>query len=130
MKVHRVLNKQAGFDPLDPMRAANAKQYDLVYRKDKTNCPKQVKRCESCKFQFNVSHVVLVRTMVNRSWTDKNGNKRNTSGNVYLHYLITCLKDHDDDFSFNKVTVLKEAINRLPDDSKQKLKKQGLCFQH
>ena len=130
MKVHRVPNKQAGFDPLDPMRAANAKQYDLVYRKDKTNCPKQVKRCESCKFQFNVSHVVLVRTMVNRSWTDKNGNKRNTSGNVYLHYLITCLKDHDDDFSFNKVTVLKETINRLPYDSKQKLKKQGLCFQH
>ena len=59
--------------------------------------------------------------MVNCSWTDKNGNKRNTSGNVYLHYLFTCSKDHDDDFSFNKVTVLKETINRLPDNSKQKI---------
>ena len=50
VKVHRVPNKQAGFDPLDPMRAANAKQYDLVYRKDKTNCPKQVKDARAVNF--------------------------------------------------------------------------------
>ena len=74
MKVHRVPNKEAEFDP---MRAANAKQFDLVHRKDKINCTKQVKRCESCKFQFKDSDVVLVRTVANRSWADKNGSKRN-----------------------------------------------------
>ena len=74
VKVHKVPNKQVRFDPLDPMRAANTKQYDLIHRKDKTNCPKQVKRCKSCKFQFKGSDFVLVRIVANHSWTEKNGN--------------------------------------------------------
>ena len=65
------------------MRAANAKQYDCVHQKDKTTNPKQVKRCESCKFQFNNSDVVLECAVANCSETDKKDNKHNTSGNVY-----------------------------------------------
>ena len=72
---------------------------------------------------------MLLHTVANCSWSNKNGTKHNTSGNVYLHYLITYLKDHDNDFSFSKVAVLKETLNWLPDDPKQKLKKQGLGFQ-
>ena len=72
---------------------------------------------------------MLARTVANRSWTGRNGNKRNTSANVYLHYQITCLKDHYGDyFSFNKVTVFKETLNWLTDNSKQKIKKQELTF--
>ena len=40
VKAHKVPNKQAGFDPLDPMNVANAKQYNLVHQKDKTNSPR------------------------------------------------------------------------------------------
>lgn len=67
VKVHKVLNKKAEFYPLDPVRAANAKQYDFVHQKDKTTNPKQVKRCESCKFQFNNSDVVLEWAVANCS---------------------------------------------------------------
>ena len=67
VKVHKVLHKKAGFYPLDPMRAANAKQYDCVHQKDKTTNPKQVKRCESCKFRFNNSDVVLECAVANCS---------------------------------------------------------------
>ena len=37
VNVHKVPNKQGGFDPLDPLRPTNAKQYDLVLQtvKDK-----------------------------------------------------------------------------------------------
>ena len=39
VKVHRVPNKQAGFDPLDPMRAANAKNMILFIEKIRQTAP-------------------------------------------------------------------------------------------
>lgn len=43
------------------------------------------------------------------------------TGNVYLHHVTTCLKENDQNFSFNPVTVPSQTIKILPKGSRKSL---------
>ena len=36
-------------------------------------------------------------------------------GNIYLHFLTKCLKQHDSNFAFEKIVVTKNTQDSLPD---------------
>ena len=109
-------------DPLDPMRA-ETHMYHLVHREDTKNCPRQVKRCEQCRFQFTNADIVIVRTNGVREFTcPKTGKLRKQSANVYLHYLRSCLKGYDGKFQFPAIVVLRDTLKLLPDSSIEKFK--------
>jgi len=108
-----------GFDP----DRATSNSYEIVVRGG--NCPKSVKRCESCKFPFNKFDKVLVKTVGVREFTDKNGHKKSATGNVYFHYLSKCLREHDHNFSFSKITVPAETQNLLTVNMVAMLKAKG-----
>ena len=109
-------------DPLDPMRT-ETHMYHLVHREDTKNCPRQVKRCEQCRFQFTNADIVIVRTNGVREFTcPKTGKLRKQSANVYLHYLRSCLKGYDGKFQFPAIVVLRDTLKLLPDSSIVKFK--------
>lgn len=112
-------------DPLNPFRS-ESRLYYLVSKFDNKNCPGQVTRCEQCRFVFSNADIVLVRTTGVREFTDKNGKQRRNTGNVYLHYLKSCLTGYDDKFKFSAVTVLQETLKKLPPDSVRKFRDMGL----
>ena len=108
-------------DPLNPFRIETC-LYHLVHREDTKNCPRQVARCEQCRFNFNNADIVLVRTNGVREFTcPRTGKQRRQSGNIYLHYLKKCLEGHDNKFSFSAIVVLKETLKYLPTGSAKNL---------
>ena len=76
----------------DQLLFHGAKHYDLVHRDDNKLCPKSVQRCEQCHVAFNHADKVLVKNVGMRERTDKLGEIVKYTGNVYVHYLTTCLK--------------------------------------
>lgn len=72
-------------------------------------CPKSVQRCEQCRVAFGKNDVVLVKTVGSRERTDKNGKSIKYQGNVYLHYLTTCLKEYDQ--HLGKMHTFKSYLN-------------------
>ena len=101
---------------LDPDRIPG-KQYDLVHRNDNKSCPKSVQRCEQCRIAFHQGDAVVVKTAGVRERTDKSGKIVKYTGNVYLHYLTTCLRKYDQHFTFKDVTVSARTLSFLPKDS-------------
>ena len=98
---------------LDPYRERENK-YLLVHRKDFSNCPKSVKRCEACMISFDSSDPVVIKTSGQRHLTDnKTGRPTVKTGNIYLHNMIKCLLDYDKKFEYNKVVVLKSTLAYL-----------------
>ena len=93
-EVNKVAGGRAFIDVFDPHRT-KTKIYMLVHRKDKSSFPGNVKRYEECKVSFTDADVIAVKTTAFRDFTDAHGNRRKHTGNVYLHYLNTCLKGHD-----------------------------------
>lgn len=53
-------------------REVFSKAYSLILR-DSKQCPKSVKRCESCKRQFSNNDSILVKTVGERDYVDKRG---------------------------------------------------------
>lgn len=70
--------------------------------------------------------VVLVKTVGSRERTDKNGKTVKYQGNVYLHYLTSCLREYDQNFSFKNVVVSARTLALLPDNSRQIFLDKGL----
>ena len=54
---------------LDPDRETIPSSFLLVLRNDSQNCPKAVKRCESCRVNF-LNDIVVVKTCGKRSYFD------------------------------------------------------------
>ena len=52
---------------------------------------------------------------------DKVGQIVKNTGNVHFHYITTCLKENDQNFSFNPVTVTSRKIKILPKGSTESL---------
>ena len=70
--------------------------------------------------------MVLVKTVGSRERTDKNGKTVKYQGNVYLHYLTSCLREYDQNFSFKNVVVSARTLALLPDNSRQIFLDKGL----
>lgn len=112
-------------DILNPDRITG-QHYDLVHRDDTKLCPKSVTRCEQCRVAFNTSDKVIIKSVGVRERTDKSGKIVKYTGNVYLHYLTNCLKEYDQNFSFNAISVPPRTINFLPRGSRETLTAKGL----
>ena len=108
---------------LDPFRVKE-KQYFLVHRKDKKNCPPNTTRCESCKIAFDSTDQALIKSSAIRDITcRKTGKQTKKSGNVYFHNLWKCANDHDRGFQYCKVTCLKTTYAFLSAGGRAKVKK-------
>ncbi|XP_065060451.1 uncharacterized protein LOC135687737 [Rhopilema esculentum] len=115
-------------DPLNPDRKV-AKVFQLVHRCDQKNCPASVKRCQSCKRAFTSSDLVIVKTEGTREWTTANGKQRSSTGNIYVHYLRSCLLDYQQNFEFSIITVSKQTLQLLPENAKARLESQGCVIE-
>lgn len=107
-------------DILDPDRIAG-KHFELVHREDHKLCPKAVQRCEQCRVGFNMADKVVIKSVGVRERTDKSGKIVKYSGNVYLHYLTSCLREYDQNFSFHAITVPSRTLKYLPRGSRETL---------
>eukprot|EP00112_Aurelia_sp_Birch-Aquarium-sp1_P021630 Seg5874.1 transcript_id=Seg5874.1/GoldUCD/mRNA.D3Y31 product="hypothetical protein" protein_id=Seg5874.1/GoldUCD/D3Y31 len=116
-------------DPLNPDRHLE-KKFLLVHRSDSKNCPSSVKRCQSCKRVFTASDWVVVRTEGIREWTAANGKQKSSSGNIYIHYLRSCLMEYQQSFVFTMVTVPKSTLAYLPPDAAVKFRGQGCVIEN
>lgn len=58
----------------------------LVLRKDHSNCPKVVKRSETCTKRFEMEFVVVKTYGEHEFYNKKTGKNEKQNGNVYLHY--------------------------------------------
>lgn len=61
-----------------------------------------------------------------RERTDKSGKQVKYTGNVYLHYLTNCLKEYDQNFAFQAITVPSRTLKLLPRGSREALQAKGL----
>ena len=113
---------------LDPDRI-RGKHYELVHRSDTKLCPKSVQRCEQYRIAFHQGDIALVKTVDVRERTDKTGKTVKYTGNDYLHYLSTCLKEYDQNFTFAEITVSASTLSFLPDGSRELLTEKGLHVQ-
>ena len=115
-------------DIFDPNRTST-KLYSLVHKKCKSSFPASVKRCEECKISFTTTDIIAVKTAAVREYTDQHGNRKKHTGNVYLHYLKTCLKAHDQKFEFSTVVVPKKTREHLTNGQIAKLMETGCLFE-
>ena len=127
-EVQKVSRNEHTADIFDPMRFST-KVYTLVHRSDKSGFPASVKRCEECKVVFMPSDVIAVKTYATREYTGVNGKQHVTHGNVYLHYLQSCLKKHDQKFEFKPILVPNKTKIHLSDDQIAKLCNTGCIFE-
>lgn len=111
-------------DILNPDRITG-KHYDLVHRDDTKLCPKSVTRCKQCRVAFNTSDKVIIKSVGVRERTNTSGKIVKYKGNAYLHYLTNCLKEYDQNFSFNAINVPSRTINLLPKGSRETFAAKG-----
>ena len=120
--------KAATIDMLNPDRAVQG-SFTMVHRKDKKNCQKSVKRCQSCKRMFSDVDHVVVKIEGSRSFTNKDGKKVVYTGNVYIHYLRSCLVEFQHSFNFSQITEPQSTLKLLPAGSQMQLLQQGCVIE-
>ena len=62
-------------------------------------------------------------------YTNKLGKLQKSSGNVYLHYLKTCLKGYDQKFEFNQIIDLVKTKEEPSEDQIANLLDTGCVFE-
>ena len=68
---------------------------------------------------------MLVKTEGILDYTTAGEKRKSTSGNIYIHYLRACLIEHQQNFEFSMLRVLKSTLTYLPHNAKEKFIKQG-----
>ena len=111
----------------DPDRI-NPKVYNQVMRKDHKSCPSQLTRCEECRVAFQTCDICVVKTTGERQRYDKNGKMIKYQTNLYLHFLTTFFKNHDQNFLYKNVIVSKGTQEFLPDECLGMLQRKGIIF--
>ena len=98
-----ITNSNETFDPLNTERSQN-RSFALIERNSK-DCPKKVKRCEVCRFEFNCADKYVVKTTGVRECTGTSGRRARQTGNVYLHFLTACLVKFDTTFKYSSLNI-------------------------
>ena len=98
-----ITNSNETFDPLNTERSQN-RSFALIERNSK-DCPKKVKRCEVCRFEFNCADKYVVKTTGVRECTGTSGRRARQTGNVYLHFLMACLVKFDTTFKYSSLNI-------------------------
>ena len=70
-----------------------------------------------------------MKTSGKRERYGKKGEVMKYHGNIYLHFLTKCLKQHDSKFAFKKIAVTKNTQDSLPDSVKLMLEANGVTFE-
>ena len=109
---------------LDPDRV----ECHLVLWCDTKSCPPSVSRCQQCCTGFGSADIAVVKTSGKRERCGKKDQVMKYHGNIYLHFLTKCLKQHDVKFAFEKIAVTKNAQHSLPDSVKLMLEGKGVTF--
>ena len=112
----------------DPDRV-EVKQYHLVLRCDTKSCPSSVSKCQQCRTVFASADIAGVKTSGKRERYGKKGEVMKYHGNIYLHFLTKCLKQHDSNFAFEKIAVTKNTQDSLPDSVKLMLEAKEVTFE-
>ena len=121
-------NKVPTVDIFNPNRVTS-KIYRLVHKSGKSSFQTSVKRWEECKVSFTAADVIAVKITALREYTNKLGKLQKSSGNVYLHYLKTCLTGHDQKFEFNQINVPVNTKEELSNEQIPKLSDTGCVFE-
>ena len=99
----------------------------MVYRDDDKHCPKTVKRYQSCLRAFIESDIVVIKTSGERTHhCTKSGKEKISFGNLYLHFLIKCLKQYDSKFKVSQIHVPSYTAGRLSIDVVRSPTEKGL----
>ena len=98
-------------DPLNTEKSCTL-SYILV-KKCFKDCPKRVKRCETCRFEFNGTDKHVAKTVGIRQFMGKFGCIERHQGNVYLHFLTTCLKKFDKTFQYSLLKIPKRTQHNV-----------------
>ena len=123
----QVLSESSDDDPFNPERTVTKKYY-LVHRQDVKMCPKKVTTCQSCPNAFLPSDIVVIRTVGTRVYLDKHGKEKTATGNIYLHFLEKCLKNHEKSFSYSKVHITKRTQELCPKAAHERFRKRRMKF--
>ena len=99
-------------DLLNPDRHV-PKEYFLLHQNDHKNCPLSVKRCQTCRRVFSDSDWVLVKTEGICEYTTTGGKRKSAIGDICIHYLRACLIEHQQNFNFSMLRVLKSTLTYL-----------------
>ena len=110
-------------DPLNTERSCTP-SYVLVEKGSKY-CPKRVKRCETCRFEFNGTDKYVVKTVGVREFTGKPGSIERHQGNVYQHFLTTCLTKFDKTFQYSLLKIPKRTQQSIKREDMARLSKKG-----
>ena len=94
-----------------------------------SQCPKAVKRCESCRYQFTGVDIIVVKITGEREYMDKNIKLVKQLGNVYLHYLRKCLKELYQEFEFQSLIVPKCTQTGLSEENVKQLADKGCVIE-
>ena len=94
---------------LDPLNTESCTPSYVLVEKGSKDCPKRVKRCEMCRFEFNGTDKYVVKTAGVREFTGKSGRIERHQGNVYLHFLTTCLTKFDKTFHCSLLKIPKRT---------------------
>lgn len=114
-------------DLFDPDKSTE-KGMTLVLRSNFKECPKSVKRCESCRYSFGEVDVVIVKTSGFRQFS-KDGVLTKQIGNVYLHYMTNCHKEFTPNFEFNSIVITKATQAGLADENLARLASKGCLME-
>ena len=102
--------------------------YNFCLRCDTKSCLPSVSRCQQCRTTFGSADIAVVKTSEERERYGKKGEAMKY-GNIYLHFLTKCLKQHDSNFAFEKIAVTKNTQDSLPDSVKLMLEANGVTFE-
>ena len=102
--------------------------YNFCLRCDTKSCLPSVSRCQQCRTTFGSADIAVVKTSEERERYGKKGEAMKY-GNIYLHFLTKCLKQHDSNFAFEKIAVTKNTQDSLPDSVKLMLEVKGFTFE-
>ena len=98
-----IANSNKIFHPLNTERS-HIRPFALMER-NSNDCPRNVKRCEVCRFEFNCADRYVVKTTVVREYTGTSGRLVRQTGNVYLHFLTACLVKFDTTFKYSSLNI-------------------------
>ena len=84
---------------------------NLVLRCDTKSCPPSALRCQQC--HPGSADISAMKTSAERQRYEKRVQLK-YHGNIYPSFLTKCLKQHDSNFAFGKITVTKNTQDSFP----------------
>ena len=119
-----ITNSNETFDLLNTERS-QSRSFALIERNSQ-HCPKKVKRCEACRFEFNCTDKYVIKTTGVREYRGTSGRLVRQTGNVYLHFLTKYLVKVDTTFKYSSLNIPKRTQKFLKREDIDRLAKRDV----